>query len=142
MTKKHKLRNDEKKKIWMKITTVFDFATAWFYSLLLINKFKFLVCFNSSTIMKIYTTLHGYSCINQLLDTLTTYIEKVSRLAWKLSNQIPPYYLDSDFTLSTINQKKHARTSRSNQNSTTIQQFLWPALLRDNKCVSKAIVVT
>ncbi|XP_070490336.1 uncharacterized protein [Chironomus tepperi] len=91
---------------------------------------------------QIYTTLHGYSCINQLLDTLSTYIEKVSRLAWKLSNQIPPYYLDTDFTLSTINQRKHARTSRSNQNSTIIQQFLWPALLRDNKCVSKAIVVT
>ncbi|KAG5672294.1 hypothetical protein PVAND_002431 [Polypedilum vanderplanki] len=96
----------------------------------------------NSIATQIYTSLHGYSCINQLLDTLSKYIEKIARLAWKLTNQTPPYFLDVDFTLSTINQKKHVRTSKSNPNSAIIEQFLWPALFQENKCVAKAIVVT
>ncbi|CRK92090.1 CLUMA_CG005657, isoform A [Clunio marinus] len=91
---------------------------------------------------QIYTTLHGYSCINQLLIILKHFIKKSVRLAWKLCNQPSPFYLDTDFTLSTINLKKHARSSTSNQKSTIIQYFLWPALFRSNECLSKAVVVT
>lgn len=91
---------------------------------------------------QIYSTLHDYSCINQLLTSLNIYIQKTTRLAWKLCNQPIPFHLDMDFTLSTINQKKHIKSSLSNQKSNIIQCFLWPALIQNTDCVSKAIVIT
>jgi len=91
---------------------------------------------------QIYSTLHDYSCINQLLTSLLGYIKQTVRLAWKLSNQMSPYTLDGDFTLSTINHKKHVRSAISNHKSNIIQYFLWPALLQNGEILSKAVVVT
>lgn len=89
-----------------------------------------------------FATLKDYSCINQLMAALVTYTQRTVRLAWKLCNQPSPYHLDVDFTLSTINHKKHIRASISNQKSNIIQYFLWPALFQCSECLSKAVVVT
>lgn len=91
---------------------------------------------------QLYSTLHDYACIRQLLEVLMTYIKKCVRLAWKLCNQPKTCHLDNDFTLCKINPKKHTRATMSCQKSNIIQYFLWPALFQSGECVSKAIVVT
>lgn len=90
---------------------------------------------------KVLSTLHEYPC----LDTCTPlihYISECVRHAWKMSNQLIPYYLDMDFTLGLMRIEKHERFISSDDRSDIIRGYLWPALIQNNKCVCKAIVVT
>ena len=74
---------------------------------------------------------------------LRRYISEVTRTAWWLVNQNPPYELDTDLnTPFRLNHKKHSRHHSSKRDGEIVRAFLWPALLRGGNCVHKAVVVT
>lgn len=47
---------------------------------------------------QVLSTLHEYPCLEACIP-LIHYISDCVRLAWKMTNQTVPYYLDTDFTL-------------------------------------------
>lgn len=90
---------------------------------------------------QVLVTLHEYPCLEMCLPLLG-YISACVRLAWRMANHSTPYYLDLDFTLAAICADKHERHPISDGASNTIRTFIWPALVQDQRCVFKAVVVT
>ncbi|XP_055594654.1 uncharacterized protein LOC129745527 [Uranotaenia lowii] len=90
---------------------------------------------------QVLSTLHEYPCLETCIP-LIHYISDCVRLAWKMSNQTVPYYLDTDFTLGLLQPEKHERYPISEKRSDIIRAFLWPALMQNGRCVHKAIVAT
>lgn len=112
-------------------------------------------------IEKVLSTLHEYPSLETCIP-LIHYISACVRLAWKMANQLIPYYLDTDFTLGInyfkkekkkkkliyfhflglLRLEKHERHPSSDKRSDIIRAFLWPALIQNNRCVFKAVVAT
>nr|XP_029729680.1 uncharacterized protein LOC109415420 [Aedes albopictus] len=90
---------------------------------------------------QVLSTLHEYPCLEACIP-LIHYISDCVRLAWKMTNQAVPYYLDTDFTLGLLQPEKHERYPISEKRSDIIRAFLWPALIQNGRCVYKAIVAT
>ncbi|XP_053698440.1 uncharacterized protein LOC128745398 [Sabethes cyaneus] len=90
---------------------------------------------------QVLSTLHEYPCLETCVP-LIHYISDCVRLAWKMTNQIIPYYLDTDFTLGLLQPEKHERYPISEKRSDIIRAFLWPALMQNGRCVYKAVVAT
>lgn len=67
----------------------------------------------------------------------------VTRVAWILVNQVPAYELDTDFhTPVRLIGEKHQRHHSADRTSDVVKAYLWPALVMQNSCVYKAVVVT
>ncbi|XP_013118485.2 uncharacterized protein LOC106095724 isoform X2 [Stomoxys calcitrans] len=94
-----------------------------------------------SVFNQVLSTLHEYSCLESC-PPLTHYVSACVRLAWKMVNQKVPYYLDNDFNLGFLRLEKHDRHAQADRRSDLIKAFLWPALMQNNHCMFKAIVVT
>lgn len=90
---------------------------------------------------QVLVTLHEYPCLENCLPLLG-YISACVRLAWKMANHTTPYFLDLDFTLATMRKDKHDQHPVSDSGSDTIRAFIWPALVQNERCVFKAVVVT
>lgn len=111
---------------------------------------------------QVLSTLHEYPCLEACIP-LIHYISDCVRLAWKMTNQTVPYYLDTDFTLGQLlllislfevfvstlifipgllQPDKHERYPISEKRSDIIRAFLWPALMQNGRCIQKAVVAT
>ncbi|EDS35945.1 conserved hypothetical protein [Culex quinquefasciatus] len=90
---------------------------------------------------QVLSTLHEYPCLEACIP-LIHYISDCVRLAWKMTNQTVPYYLDTDFTLGLLQPDKHERYPISEKRSDIIRAFLWPALMQNGRCIQKAVVAT
>ncbi|KAJ8985983.1 hypothetical protein NQ317_013867 [Molorchus minor] len=87
-------------------------------------------------------TLREYRCLGGC-SALRRYVGEATRVAWFLVNQFPAYELDTDFQISArLYPNKHQRHQSSDTSSEIIRAYLWPALMLQNNCVFKAVVVT
>ncbi|CAO1426453.1 unnamed protein product [Diamesa hyperborea] len=91
---------------------------------------------------QVLSTLHEYPCLSISFVPLKNYITDCVRLAWKMSNETCPYYLDMDFTMGKIRLEKQERYQTSDMRSDLIRSFVWPALIQNGLHVQKAIVMT
>ncbi|XP_077292427.1 uncharacterized protein LOC143915593 [Arctopsyche grandis] len=90
---------------------------------------------------QVLSTLHEYPCLERC-GGLLQYVSDCCRLAWILCNQIPPLTIDTDFTPVLMRADKHVRFHSSDQRSDLIKSFVWPALMDEENCVFKAVVMT
>ncbi|XP_017779345.1 PREDICTED: uncharacterized protein LOC108564744 [Nicrophorus vespilloides] len=87
-------------------------------------------------------TLREYRCLEDC-SPLHRYVAEVTRTAWLMVNQQPPYELETDFQIPIRMQgERHQRHHSSERGSDIVRAYLWPALLRNGICVHKAVVVT
>ncbi|XP_044753467.1 uncharacterized protein LOC123312938 [Coccinella septempunctata] len=87
-------------------------------------------------------TLREYKCLEES-TALKGYVREVTRVAWYLVNQVPPYELDTDFqTPVRMQSNKHQRHHSADRTSDMVRSYLWPGLNLQNVCVYKAVVVT
>ena len=70
------------------------------------------------------------------------FIRDVLRVAWAMVALDPPIDLPAALEGDVINETRYRRTFDSEFSATTIQHFVWPALIRDRKVISKGEVVT
>ncbi|KAK9881742.1 hypothetical protein WA026_017263 [Henosepilachna vigintioctopunctata] len=87
-------------------------------------------------------TLREYKCLEGSV-ALRRYIEEVTRTAWHLVNQVPPFELETDFQTPVRMQAHiHQRHHSSDRTSDMVLSYLWPGLHLQTACVYKAVVVT
>ncbi|EFA09543.2 uncharacterized protein LOC656542 [Tribolium castaneum] len=87
-------------------------------------------------------TLKEYKCL-ETCTALRRYVGDVTRVAWLLVNQVPGYELDTDFqTPVRLKNDRHQRHHSADRTSDVVKAYLWPALVVQNVCVYKAVVVT
>lgn len=87
-------------------------------------------------------TLREYKCLETCMP-LRRYVGDVTKVAWMMVNQVPPYELDTDFqTPVRMQPEKHQRHHTADRCSETVKAYLWPALMRQGCCLHKAVVIT
>ena len=70
------------------------------------------------------------------------FIRDVLRVAWAMVALDAPIDLPAALEGDVINETRYRRTFDSEFSATTIQHFVWPALIRDRKVICKGEVVT
>ncbi|KAK7077479.1 hypothetical protein SK128_021860, partial [Halocaridina rubra] len=90
---------------------------------------------------QIWATLYDYPTL-KTCEGLLQYIKDCVRLAWGLSNQMPPYAID--YETRTFKKELHVRFHTADPESNVIKTYLWPALVEGSggPCVQKGVVVT
>ena len=73
---------------------------------------------------------------------LVQFIREVLRVAWDLVSLDPPIDLPASHEGDVIDETRYRRTYDSEFSASTVQYFVWPALVRDGIVVSKGEVVT
>lgn len=73
---------------------------------------------------------------------LVQFIREVLRVAWDLVSLDPPIDLPASYEGDVIDETRYRRTYDSEFSASTVQYFVWPALVRDGIVVSKGEVVT
>ncbi|XP_067041796.1 mitochondria-eating protein-like [Acropora muricata] len=73
---------------------------------------------------------------------LVQFIREVLRVAWDLVSLDPPIDLPTSHEGDIIDETRYRRTYDSEFSASTVQYFVWPALVRDGSVVSKGEVVT
>jgi len=73
---------------------------------------------------------------------LVQFIREVLRVAWDLVSLDPPIDLPTSREGDIIDETRYRRTYDSEFSASTVQYFVWPALVRDGSVVSKGEVVT
>ncbi|CAF3786055.1 unnamed protein product [Rotaria magnacalcarata] len=90
---------------------------------------------------QLWTTLYDYPALKNCHELLK-YINSACRTAWGLVNQTPPYYIE--FQAIKFDRLIHERFHTSDNDSDTINEYIWPCLIdgRDRTCVAKGVVIT
>ena len=90
---------------------------------------------------QIWATLYDYPSLKNC-EGLLQYVKDCVRLAWGLSNQVPPYVID--YETRTYRKDYHVRFHVADPECDTIKTYLWPALLEGpgGPCVQKGVVIT
>ena len=70
------------------------------------------------------------------------FIREVLRVAWAMVALDPPIDVPAALEGDVINETRYRRTYDSEFSATTIDYFVWPALMKDRKVVAKGEVVT
>lgn len=73
---------------------------------------------------------------------IAPFVREVLRVAWAMVALDPPIDLPAALEGDVINETRYRRTYDSEFSATTIDYFVWPALVRDRKVVAKGEVVT
>ena len=73
---------------------------------------------------------------------LVQFIREALRVAWDLVSLDPPIDLPESHEGDIIDETRYRRTCDSEFSASTVQYFVWPALVRDGSVVSKGEVVT
>ena len=73
---------------------------------------------------------------------LVQFIREALRVAWDLVSLDPPIDLPESHEGDIIDETRYRRTYDSEFSASTVQYFVWPALVRDGSVVSKGEVVT
>lgn len=88
---------------------------------------------------QICSTLFDYPSIRQCAQ-LQTFIRKCVHTAWSLVSQSPAYSIEYEERV--YRAGVHVRHHSSDQTSSAVRTYIWPALLRAGQVLSKAVVVT
>ncbi|KAK8380326.1 hypothetical protein O3P69_016733 [Scylla paramamosain] len=90
---------------------------------------------------QIWATLYDYPSLKNC-EGLLQYVKDCVRLAWGLSNQVPPYVID--YETRTYRKDYHVRFHVADPECDAIKTYLWPALLEGpgGPCVQKGVVIT
>ncbi|CAF4513377.1 unnamed protein product [Rotaria socialis] len=90
---------------------------------------------------QLWATLYDYPALKNCHELLK-YINSACRTAWGLVNQTPSYYIE--FQPIKFDRLIHERFHTSNNDSDTINEYIWPCLIdgRDRTCVAKGVVIT
>lgn len=91
-------------------------------------------------------SLHRNSSIAPYLGcnekVIAPFVREVLRVSWAMVSLDPPIDLPTALEGDVMNESRYRRTYDSEFSATTIDYFVWPALVRDRKVVAKGDVVT
>lgn len=73
---------------------------------------------------------------------IAPFVREVLRVSWAMVSLDPPIDLPTALEGDVMNETRYRRTYDSEFSATTIDYFVWPALVRDRKVVAKGDVVT
>jgi len=91
---------------------------------------------------QIWATLYDYPSLKHC-DGLRNYAKDCVRLAWSMSTQNPPLVIE--YETRTFRSDMHVRFHSSDQDSTQVKTYLWPALLEGHSqgsCIHRGVVIT
>ena len=86
------------------------------------------------------STIAPYVACNE--KDIVPFVREVLRVAWAMISLDPPIDLPAALEGDVINDTRYRRTYDSEFSATTIDYFVWPALIRERKVVAKGEVVT
>lgn len=86
------------------------------------------------------STIAPYVSCNE--KNIVPFVREVLRVAWAMISLDPPIDLPAALEGDVINDIRYRRTYDSEFSATTIDYFVWPALIRERKVVAKGEVVT
>lgn len=73
---------------------------------------------------------------------IAPFVREVLRVTWAMIALDPPIDLPTALEGDVINETRYQRTYDSEFSATTIDHFVWPALVRDGKVIAKGKAVT
>lgn len=86
------------------------------------------------------SSIAPYMACNEKI--VVPFVREVLRVAWAMLSLDPPIDLPAALEGDVINERRYRRTYDSEFSATSIDYFVWPALVRDRKVVAKGEVVT
>ncbi|KAI8483050.1 hypothetical protein Bbelb_392060 [Branchiostoma belcheri] len=88
---------------------------------------------------KLCECLQEFSALQES-NSVTSYIRECVQLSWALCVQTPPLTLHHSDTV--FNPNLHERFHSSDPGSEKIRDFLWPALMEEQTCLHKGVIMT